>query len=154
MYLYGRWNDHGDAHAKNYLIRACRRYAISIALMYCRYELPLAELIATGELGFLRALEAFDAQRDRRFLTYAAYRIRLCILEHVLCRMYDGAADSAFSPAKTIRKLRLERARVTIMLDGLHGMDQRHADVKRGGVTSFWASERASDSLLMANSTS
>jgi RNA polymerase sigma-32 factor len=137
LYLYQRWNDHRDTLAKNHLIRAGRRHVTAIALTYCRYGLPLVELIAAGETGLLRALETFDAQRDRRFSTYVAYRIRLCILDQVSSSICRAGSDSTHWSPKVIRGLRRERTRITMLIDGLHAMERAHAEGTpcRGGAS-------------------
>lgn len=131
--LYCRWNDHGDLHAKNYLIQGCRRYSIAIALMYCRYKLPLAELIATGDRALLWAIDVFDAQHDRSFLTCAAYRIRLRVIQYVLNQASGAGTKCELSRAKTIRKLRREWARVAILLKETHHTDRCGTGAMRGG---------------------
>ncbi len=138
MYLYQRWNDHGDTRAKNYLISAKRRHAIAIALTYCRYGLPLAGLIAAGEAGLLRAIETFDAQCDQRFSTYTAYLIRLGILDQVLSSIGHSGADATPLSLKDIRKLRRERARIIALSDGLRATERTHtAGVRARGARSL-----------------
>ena len=81
--LYRRFLDCNDEQARRYLVRAYSRHAITIALKYCQYGLPLALLIAEGKAGILHALTKPDLKRGH-FLTHVAYWIRLYILNYVI----------------------------------------------------------------------
>ena len=53
--LYRRCHDCKDRQARRHLVRAQERYALTIALKYCQYGLPLSALIAEGKLGYQNA---------------------------------------------------------------------------------------------------
>ena len=69
----------GDPAARDHLVRANLRLVVNIARGYVRRGLPLADLIAEGNLGLLRAVEDYDPDRNTRFSTYASYWIKKCI---------------------------------------------------------------------------
>src|SRR5262245_50389862 len=69
----------GDAEARDHLVRANLRLVVSIARGYLGMGMELADLIAEGNLGVLRAVEGFDPTMKTRFSTYAGYWIKQSI---------------------------------------------------------------------------
>jgi RNA polymerase primary sigma factor len=69
----------GDARARDHLVRANLRLVVHLARGYPRHGVCLADLIAEGNLGLLRAVEAFDPAMNTRFSTYAIFWIRQSI---------------------------------------------------------------------------
>jgi RNA polymerase primary sigma factor len=66
----------GDSAARDHMVRANLRLVVNIARSYAAKGLGLQDLIAEGNLGLLRAVEAYDPTMNTRFSTYAAYWIR------------------------------------------------------------------------------
>jgi RNA polymerase primary sigma factor len=75
----GRLVRAGDAAARDRMVRANVRLVIGIAKGFQGRGLGLADLIQEGNLGLLRAVEGFDADRGVRFSTYASYWIKQSI---------------------------------------------------------------------------
>jgi RNA polymerase sigma-32 factor len=73
--LARRWRDKGDREAADRLIESGLRFVVQVALRYLRYGVPLADLVAEGNVGLLEALRRFDPARGVRFMTYAAFWI-------------------------------------------------------------------------------
>ncbi len=69
----------GDTEARDHLIRANLRLVVKIARAYSGHGMGLADLIAEGNFGLLRAVEGFDPSRNIRFSTYASYWIKQSI---------------------------------------------------------------------------
>jgi RNA polymerase primary sigma factor len=66
----------GDQEARDHMVRANLRLVVNIARNYPGRGLSLSDLIAEGNLGLMRAVEAYDPTMNTRFSTYAAFWIR------------------------------------------------------------------------------
>ena len=77
--LAHRIRDHGDAAARDQMVRANLRLVVNIARGYTGKGLALQDLIEEGNLGLLRAVEGFDPNMNTRFSTYASYWIKQSI---------------------------------------------------------------------------
>ena len=75
----GRRVAQGDLEARNQMVRANLRLVVSIAREFLNRGLSLADLVAEGNLGLMKAVERFDAEMGTRFCTYAIWWIRQSI---------------------------------------------------------------------------
>jgi RNA polymerase primary sigma factor len=66
----------GDLDAREALVRSHLRLVVKIAHQYAGFGLPLADLIAEGNLGLFRASELYNPKFGTRFLTYASVWIK------------------------------------------------------------------------------
>src|SRR5438093_1415051 len=66
----------GDCLARDHMVRANLRLVINVARSYTGRGLSLQDLIAEGNLGLMRAVEAFNPAMNTRFSTYASYWIK------------------------------------------------------------------------------
>ena len=82
--LAKRWQEHGDSEAARQLITSHLRLVAKIALGYRGYGLPLDDVISEGNVGLMKAVKRFDAERGFRLSTYAMWWIRASIQEYVL----------------------------------------------------------------------
>jgi RNA polymerase sigma-32 factor len=82
--LARKWRDSRDRKAGDRLIESHLRLVVAAAVSLKGYGLPVADLIAEGNLGLLRALDGFDPERGLRFATYAQWWVRASMLEYVL----------------------------------------------------------------------
>ncbi len=78
------WKEHGDLDAAHKLVTSHLRLVAKIAMGYRGYGLPLADLIAEGNVGMMQAVKRFDPDRGFRLATYAMWWIRAAIQEYVL----------------------------------------------------------------------
>ncbi len=69
----------GDQAAARRMVEANLRLVVMIARRYRNRGLPLADLIAEGNLGLIHAVEKFRWDRGTRFSTYATWWIRQAI---------------------------------------------------------------------------
>jgi RNA polymerase primary sigma factor len=69
----------GDVQARNHLVRANLRLVARVAQAYQGRGLELADLVAEGTLGLIRAAELFDPSVGTRFGTYAFYWVKKSI---------------------------------------------------------------------------
>ena len=78
------WRDHGDLESAHRLVTSHLRLVAKIAMGYRGYGLPLADLIAEGNVGMMQAVKRFDPDRGFRLSTYAMWWIRAAIQEYIL----------------------------------------------------------------------
>jgi RNA polymerase sigma-32 factor len=78
------WRNQGDEAALRELVGSHLRLAIKIARGFSGYGLPLADLVAEGNVGLMQAAQKFEPERGFRFATYAMWWIRAAIQEYIL----------------------------------------------------------------------
>jgi len=84
-YMLGkRWREHADRDAAQELVTSHLRLVAKVAMGYRGYGLPLADLIAEGNVGLMQAVKRFEPDRGFRLSTYAIWWIRAAIQEYVL----------------------------------------------------------------------
>ena len=78
------WAEHGDRKAAHRMVTSHLRLVAKIAMGYRGYGLPVADLIAEGNVGMMQAVKRFDAEKGFRLATYAMWWIRAAIQEYIL----------------------------------------------------------------------
>jgi len=78
------WVEHNDSEAAHKLVTSHLRLVAKIAMGYRGYGLPVAELIAEGNVGMMQAVKRFDPDKGFRLATYAMWWIRAAIQEYIL----------------------------------------------------------------------
>jgi len=70
---------HNCPASRERMIRSNLRLVVNIAKRYGNRGMPLIDLIEEGNLGLLRAVEAYDPEQGARFSTYASWWIKQAI---------------------------------------------------------------------------
>lgn len=99
--LTAAWCHDGDEKALAELTECHMRMAVSTAIKFRGYGLPLADLIQEGAIGLLEAARRFDCDREVRFCTYAGWWIRASMQDYVL-RNWSIVRIGSKSAHKTI----------------------------------------------------
>lgn len=73
----------GDKKAKEVLARSNLRFVVNVAKKYQNQGLPLADLVAEGNLGLLNAIDHYDVTKGYHFISYAVWWIRQAILKAI-----------------------------------------------------------------------
>jgi RNA polymerase sigma-32 factor len=116
--LAKRWREHGDRHAQHTLITSHLRLVVKIAFSYRRYGLPVADLVAEGNLGLIKAVDRFEPDRGFRLATYARWWIRASIQEHLLRSWSLVKMGTTEAQKKLFFKLRQVKVQLQALEDG------------------------------------
>lgn len=73
-----------DQQAAHRLITSHLRLVLKIAMKYRRYGLPMADIIAEGNIGLIKAVNKFEPERGFRLSTYAMWWIKASVNEYIL----------------------------------------------------------------------
>lgn len=71
----------GDEAAAERLVTANLRFVISYVKKYQGHGLDLSELVAIGNEGLLKAVRKFDPAHGVKFISYAVWWVRQCVLK-------------------------------------------------------------------------
>ncbi len=126
--IAARWRDKGDRGALDELVGSHLRLVVKIARGFAGYGLPLADLVAEGNIGLLQAAYRFDPERGYRFATYAAWWVRAAMQEHILHTWSLVKIGTTTAQKKLFFNLRRAKAR-------LQGFEQ--ADLRPETVTTI-----------------
>jgi RNA polymerase primary sigma factor len=134
----------GDQTALEKLIKTNLRFVVSVAKQYQNNGLNLADLISEGNIGLIRAAKRFDHTKGFKFISFAVYWIRQCILQAITeqkrtvrlsgNQIYDM---SRVSKASIKLEQMLEREpTLTELADALKSTEEKIADVlHHGGIS-------------------
>ncbi|MCQ2598887.1 MAG: RNA polymerase factor sigma-32 [Alphaproteobacteria bacterium] len=78
------WVKNQDKFAAEKLVASHLRLVVSVAYDFKNYGIPVQELVASGNMGLMQAMQKFDPEKGFRFSTYAMFWIRAEIYETIL----------------------------------------------------------------------
>src|SRR4030095_15895012 len=110
--LAKRWREDKDSNAATRLVTGHLRLVVKIAAGFRGYGLPLADLIAEGNVGVIRAVNGFDPDRGFRLTTYAVWWIRAMIQEYVLRNWSLVRIGTTAAQKKLFFKLRWAKGQI------------------------------------------
>lgn len=98
--LARRWRDDGDLSAREQILSAYQKMAVSLAMKAGRGGLPLDDLIQEASIGLMVALDRFDPDYGCGFGTFARYyvrsRLQIYTLENIApMRIFNTAATKS-----------------------------------------------------------
>lgn len=79
-----QWVKNHDHNAGEKLVASHLRMVVSVAYDFKNYGIPVGDLIASGNMGLMQALQKFDPEKGFRFSTYAMFWVRAEIYETIL----------------------------------------------------------------------
>lgn len=80
-----QYKENHDPKFAHKLVNAHLRLVVKVVSKYKGYGLPLAEMIAEGNIGLLNAVDKFEPDKGFRFSTYALWWIKAAIQKYILC---------------------------------------------------------------------
>ena len=125
--LASAWQEKGDRKAAHKLVTSHLRLVAKIAMGYRGYGLPVADLIAEGNIGMMHAVKKFDPERGFRLATYAMWWIKAAIQEFVLRSWSQVKLGTTASQKKLFFNLRKIKSKINAIEDG--DMDLEHVDL-------------------------
>ena len=112
------WLDKQNTKAAHKLVTSHLRLVAKIAMGYRGYGLPIADLIAEGNIGMMHAVKKFDPEKGFRLATYAMWWIKAAIQEFVLKSWSQVKIGTTASQKKLFFNLRKIKGRINALEDG------------------------------------
>ena len=112
------WLDKKNTKAAHKLVTSHLRLVAKIAMGYRGYGLPVADLIAEGNIGMMHAVKKFDPEKGFRLATYAMWWIKAAIQEFVLKSWSQVKIGTTASQKKLFFNLRKIKGKINALEDG------------------------------------
>ncbi len=74
----------GDLRAGHRLVTSNLRFVVKVAYEYRSYGIKMSDLIQEGNIGLMKAVQKFDADKQIRLISYAVWWIRAYIQNYIL----------------------------------------------------------------------
>jgi RNA polymerase sigma-32 factor len=112
------WLDKKNTKSAHKLVTSHLRLVAKIAMGYRGYGLPVADLIAEGNIGMMHAVKKFDPEKGFRLATYAMWWIKAAIQEFVLRSWSQVKIGTTASQKKLFFNLRKIKSKINALEDG------------------------------------
>jgi RNA polymerase sigma-32 factor len=112
------WLDKKNTKSAHKLVTSHLRLVAKIAMGYRGYGLPVADLIAEGNIGMMHAVKKFDPEKGFRLATYAMWWIKAAIQEFVLRSWSQVKIGTTASQKKLFFNLRKVKSKINALEDG------------------------------------
>ena len=112
------WLNKQNTKAAHKLVTSHLRLVAKIAMGYRGYGLPIADLIAEGNIGMMHAVKKFDPEKGFRLATYAMWWIKAAIQEFVLRSWSQVKIGTTASQKKLFFNLRKIKGKINALEDG------------------------------------
>jgi RNA polymerase sigma-32 factor len=112
------WLDKKNTKSAHKLVTSHLRLVAKIAMGYRGYGLPVADLIAEGNIGMMHAVKKFDPEKGFRLATYAMWWIKAAIQEFVLRSWSQVKIGTTSSQKKLFFNLRKIKSKINALEDG------------------------------------
>ena len=112
------WLEKQDTKAAHKLVTSHLRLVAKIAMGYRGYGLPIADLIAEGNIGMMHAVKKFDPEKGFSLATYAMWWIKAAIQEFVLRSWSQVKIGTTASQKKLFFNLRKIKGKINALEDG------------------------------------
>ncbi len=112
------WLEKQDTKSAHKLVTSHLRLVAKIAMGYRGYGLPIADLIAEGNIGMMHAVKKFDPEKGFRLATYAMWWIKAAIQEFVLKSWSQVKIGTTASQKKLFFNLRKIKSKINAFEDG------------------------------------
>ncbi|MBK1664686.1 RNA polymerase sigma factor RpoH [Rhodospirillum rubrum] len=116
--LAKRLQDEGDRDAAHRLVTSHLRLVAKIAMGYRHYGLPVSDLVAEGNMGLMKAVKKFEADRGFRLATYAMWWIKASINEYILNSWSLVKVGTVAAQKKLFFNLRRLKAKLGVYEEG------------------------------------
>jgi len=97
----------GNMTARDKLVKSNLRFVVNVAKRYQGHGIPLEDLISEGNIGLIKAVEKYDADRGFHFISYAVWWIRQTILK----ALADQARLIRLPVSRTNELIQIEKAK-------------------------------------------
>lgn len=91
--LWKRYKYENDLTARNKLIESNLKFVASIAKCYKGRGLSYSELVAEGNVGLMKAIDKFEAERGNKIISYSVWWIKQSILDAIEKRNQNNVED-------------------------------------------------------------
>jgi RNA polymerase sigma-32 factor len=111
----------GNMRAAHILVTANLRFVVKVSYEYRSYGIKMGDLIQEGNIGLMKAVEKFDADKDIRLISYAVWWIRAYIQNYIL----KSWSLVKLGTTQAQRKLFFSLARTKRELEKMHASGTR-----------------------------